>query len=122
MTFVWTKLPNCYTIMIVYIPKVSHNSFEISGYLLYYTISYTVVPYHISTNCLLISWPLDANYKRVDLQSVVKDKCKHLTTDQKKKLLQLLTKYESLFDGTLGDWKTKLVSFQLKAGASPYHG
>jgi hypothetical protein len=27
-----------------------------------------------------------------------------------------------LFDGTLGDWKTKLVSFQLKEGVSPYHG
>jgi hypothetical protein len=27
-----------------------------------------------------------------------------------------------LFDGTLGDWKTKLVSFQLKKGVSPYHG
>ncbi len=26
-----------------------------------------------------------------------------------------------LFDGTLGDWKTKPVSFQLKEGASPYH-
>jgi hypothetical protein len=46
---------------------------------------------------------LDANYKRADLQLIVKDKCKHLTTDQQKKLLQLLTKYESLFDGTLGD-------------------
>jgi hypothetical protein len=27
-----------------------------------------------------------------------------------------------LFDGTLGDWKTKPVSFQLKEGASLYHG
>jgi hypothetical protein len=27
-----------------------------------------------------------------------------------------------LFDGTIGDWKTKLVSFQLKEGVSPYHG
>jgi hypothetical protein len=27
-----------------------------------------------------------------------------------------------LFDGTLGDWKTKLVSFQLKEEVSPYHG
>jgi hypothetical protein len=25
------------------------------------------------------------------------------------------------FDGTLGDWKTKPVSFQLKEGVSPYH-
>jgi hypothetical protein len=47
---------------------------------------------------------------------------KHLSADQQKKLLQLLTKYESLFDGTLGDWKTKPVSFQLKEGVSSYHG
>jgi hypothetical protein len=31
-------------------------------------------------------------------------------------------KYELLFDGTLGDWKTKPVSFQLKQGSKPYHG
>ncbi len=31
-----------------------------------------------------------------------------------KKLLQLLIKYELAFDGTLGDWKTKPVSFQAK--------
>jgi hypothetical protein len=37
-------------------------------------------------------------------------------------LLQLLTKYESLFDGPLGDWKTKPILFQLKEGVSPYHG
>ncbi len=46
---------------------------------------------------------LDAKYQNVDLPSIVKDKCKHLSANQQKKLLQLLTKYESLFDGTLGD-------------------
>jgi hypothetical protein len=65
---------------------------------------------------------LDANYKKADLQLVVRDNCKHLKVDQQKQLLQLLMKYESLFDGTLGDWKTRPVSFQLKEGASPYHG
>ncbi len=35
--------------------------------------------------------------------------------------MQLLMKYESLCDGTLGDWKTKPVSFQSKEGATPYH-
>jgi hypothetical protein len=55
---------------------------------------------------------LDAKYQKTDLQSIVRNNCKHLSTDQQKKLLQLLQKYESLFDGTLGDWKTKLVSFQ----------
>jgi hypothetical protein len=43
---------------------------------------------------------LDAKYKKADLQSVVKDNCKHLSANQQKKLLQLLRKYESLFDGT----------------------
>jgi hypothetical protein len=65
---------------------------------------------------------LDAKYQKADLQSIVGNNCKHLSTDQKKKLPQLLQKYESLFDGTLGDWKTKPVSFQLKEGVSPYHG
>jgi hypothetical protein len=65
---------------------------------------------------------LDAKYAKADLQSIVKNNCKHLSADHQKKLLQLLVKFESLFDGTLGDWKTKPVSFQLKEGASPYHG
>ena len=30
--------------------------------------------------------------------------------------------YETLFDGTLGAWKTTPVSFELKEGARPYHG
>jgi hypothetical protein len=46
----------------------------------------------------------------------------HLSTNQQKKLLQLLKIYKLLFDITLGDWKTKPVSFQLKEGVSPYHG
>ncbi len=70
----------------------------------------------------LVTQILDAKYQKSDLQSIVRDNCKHLSTDQQKKLLQQLTKYKLLFDGTLGDWETKLVSFQLKEGVSPYHG
>ncbi len=55
---------------------------------------------------------IDAKYSKADLQSVVRDNCKHLKANHQKKLLQLLKKYEPLFDGTLGDWKTKPVSFQ----------
>jgi hypothetical protein len=54
---------------------------------------------------------LDTKYKKADLQLIVRHNCKHLSTNQQKKLLQLLKKYELLFDGTLGDWKTKLVLF-----------
>jgi hypothetical protein len=65
---------------------------------------------------------LDAKYSKADLQSAVRDNCKHLSSNQQKKLLQLFGKYELLFEGTLGDWKTKPVSFQLKEDVSPYHG
>jgi hypothetical protein len=65
---------------------------------------------------------LGAKYKDKDLQSIVRDNCKHLHANQQKKLLQLLKKYESLFDGILRDWKIKPVLFQLREGVSPYHG
>jgi hypothetical protein len=65
---------------------------------------------------------LDVKYQKADLQSIIRDNCKHLSANQQKKLLQLLKKCEMLFDGTLGDWKTKPVSFQLMEGVSPYHG
>jgi hypothetical protein len=73
-----------------------------------------------ATKC--VTRVLDAKYAKADLQSIIKNNCKHLSANHQKKLLQLLVKFESLFGGTLGDWKTKLVSFQLKEGASPYHG
>ncbi len=44
---------------------------------------------------------LDAKYTKSDLQSVVRNNCKHLCASQQKKLLQLLNRYESLFDGIL---------------------
>jgi hypothetical protein len=68
------------------------------------------------------TWIQDSKYSKADLQLDIKDNCKHLRANQQKKLLQLLKKYESLFNGTLGDWKTKPVSFQLKEGGSLYHG
>ncbi len=64
---------------------------------------------------------LDANYEKADLQSVVRDSCKHLALHEQNKLLDLLTEYEDLFDGTLGDWKTEPVYLELKQGAKPYH-
>ena len=39
-----------------------------------------------------VTWILDAKYKKADLQAIVRDNCKHLSTDQQKKLLQLLKK------------------------------
>ena len=65
---------------------------------------------------------LDANYKKADLQAIVRDNCKHLSSNDQEKLLRLLTEFEQLFDGTLGAWRTTPVTFELKEGAKPYHG
>eukprot|EP00804_Cyclotella_cryptica_P008077 CCRYP_004574-RA/>CCRYP_004574-RA protein AED:0.36 eAED:0.59 QI:0/0/0/1/0/0/2/0/231 len=34
----------------------------------------------------------------------------------------MLTEFEELFDGTLGDWNTEPMSLELKVGTKPYHG
>ena len=64
---------------------------------------------------------LDAKYEKANLPSIVST-CDHLNERQKDMLLQVLLKFEKLFDGTLGDWDTDPVHFELKDGAKPYHG
>lgn len=63
---------------------------------------------------------LDAKYDAADLNLIV-NKCSHLTSFQKKDLFKLLTKYHSLFDGTLGKWKGEPYNIELKPDATPYH-
>ena len=46
---------------------------------------------------------LDAKYEKADLHSVVSAECTHLSLQDQNKLLELLTQFEELFDGTLGD-------------------
>ena len=63
---------------------------------------------------------LDAKYEAADFDQIVAESV-HLNNKEQQKLLQLLEKYQSLFDGTLGLWKDKLVKIELKEGATPYH-
>ena len=65
---------------------------------------------------------LDANYEKADLRAMVDATGPHLSLHDKNKLLELLKEFEELFDGTLHDWRTEPVSFELKEGAKPYHG
>lgn len=65
---------------------------------------------------------LDAKYEKADLPAIVAENCKHLTARQQQALLKLFQDFEILFDGSLGDWKTKPVGFQLKKDAKPFHG
>jgi hypothetical protein len=65
---------------------------------------------------------LDAKYENADLPAIIREYCSHLTASNRKKLLSVLLKFKSLFDGTLGDRKLPPVSFELKEGMKPYHG
>jgi hypothetical protein len=65
---------------------------------------------------------LDAKYEKVYLPAIIRENCSHLTAFNREKLLSVLLKFESLFDGTLGDWKLPPISFELEEGMEPYHG
>ncbi len=65
---------------------------------------------------------LDANYEKADLPAIIRENCSHLKASDREKLLSVLLKFESLFNGTLCDWKPLPVSFELKEGIKPYHG
>jgi hypothetical protein len=65
---------------------------------------------------------LDAKYEKADLPAIIMENCSHLKASDREKLLSLLLRFKSLFNGTLGDWKLPHVSFELKEGMKPYHG
>ena len=64
---------------------------------------------------------LDAKYCKADLTQVVQE-CKQLNKEEQQKLLALLQKYETLFDGTVGIWKIEPVNILLRdPECTPYH-
>ena len=63
---------------------------------------------------------IEAKYEPANLPNVVSE-CVHLQPTEKQLLLQLLQKYKSLFDGTLGHWKGETYDIQLKPDVQPYH-
>ncbi len=65
---------------------------------------------------------MDAKYEKADLSAIIRENCSHLTAFDSEKLLSVLLRFESLFDGTLDDWKLPPVSFELKEGMKTYHG
>ena len=64
---------------------------------------------------------IDAKYSEANLDKVV-ESCTEIDKDQKQKLLKLLKKYDTLFDGSLGSWKTDPIDLELKEpDTKPYH-
>ena len=63
---------------------------------------------------------LDAKYEAADLQDVC-DTAEHLNKEQQQMLFSLLSKYEELFDGSLGTWTGSEVTLNMKPDITPYH-
>jgi len=60
---------------------------------------------------------LDSDYKKTEIPELLRD-IKHRDRKQKQNLVTLLTKFEDLFDGTLGDFQIE-VDFELKQRTKP---
>ena len=60
---------------------------------------------------------LDAKYKKADLNKVMTKQYQQLNTKELERLLNLLWKYEELFNGTLGTWNTTPVDLELRDDA-----
>lgn len=63
---------------------------------------------------------LDTKYEAADLPAITRE-ADHLSPEQQERLLQLLTKYETLFDGTLRQWSDMEYGIDLKPDVKPYH-
>ncbi len=46
---------------------------------------------------------LDAKYEKADLIAIIRENCSHLKASDREKLLLVLLKFKSLFNGALGD-------------------
>ena len=56
---------------------------------------------------------LNTNDQKADLSKIVSNS-KHLNDNKKSMLRDILSKYEFLFDGTLGTWKIKPIDTELQ--------
>ena len=74
----------------------------------------------LTTEAERIQRIMEVKYAPADLDEIVKE-IKHLTHEEQSQLLTLLTKYEDLFDGSLGTWKTEPIELELKPESIPYH-
>ena len=62
----------------------------------------------------------ESSYNSQSIEDVVSS-CTHLNTSQQQDLLQILCKYKTLFNGTLGKYPHEQVHLELLPEATPHH-
>jgi hypothetical protein len=64
-----------------------------------------------TTDAERIQGIIESKYTPADLSKIVEE-CTHLEQSERRQLLHLLQKYEDLFDGSLGTWKTDPIQLE----------
>jgi hypothetical protein len=72
-----------------------------------------ICPWPCYHRCRKNSNIIESRYTPADLKKIVEE-CTHLEKDKQKQLLKFLQKFEELFDGSLGTWKTDPINLELK--------
>ena len=74
-----------------------------------------------STDADRIQRIVDLKYKEADLHSVLEE-AKDLSPKQQQQLMEVLQKFEVVFDGTLGVWQCEPIDIELKdPNCKPIH-
>jgi hypothetical protein len=74
-----------------------------------------------TTEAARIQSIIDLKYSPQDINAIVAE-CVHLTQKERNGLKNFLTKFEPLFDGTLGTWNTDPIDLDLKdEDTKPFH-
>ena len=63
---------------------------------------------HVHSDTKLLRVILDEKYEKSDLHKVMETQCQHLTKIHRNDLLELLQKFEELFDGKFVTWTSSL--------------
>jgi hypothetical protein len=75
-----------------------------------------------TTDAERIQGIIESKYTPGDLPKIAVEECTHLDKAERRQLLHLLQKYEDLFNGSLGAWKTDPIQLELKdPNVKPYH-
>ena len=62
---------------------------------------------------------IDANYEKSNLNKVMTKQCQHINATELYRLINILKKFENMFDGMLCTWKTTSVDLELKDDEKP---
>ena len=68
----------------------------------------------------IIKQILDAEYNKINLKSTIVN-LNYLKDKHKSSKIELLQKYEKMFEGTLGKYRGSNYTIEVKENAKPYH-